>query len=72
MIMKTDICSDLRKGLKDIKKKNHFDCGYVIQLKSVILLAQKMNVKSETITQIIDEIGFDEPIRTVLIDYACL
>ena len=53
---------ELRNSLRDIKKLNHFDGRYVLQLKSEIFIAQKMNVESETIRKIIDEIGFDEPI----------
>ena len=61
---------ELRNSLRDIKKLNHFDGRYVLQLKSEIFIAQKMNVESETIKKIIDEIGFDEPIRSVLREFA--
>nr|MBQ4454718.1 hypothetical protein [Clostridia bacterium] len=70
--MKIDVNEEFRRNLQDIKRENHFDGKYVVQLKSQILLAHKMDVGCETIMKIIDEIGFDEPIRSVLREYARL
>ena len=40
-----------------------------MELKAEIFIAAAMSIKRKTILQVIDEIGFDEPVRSVLMNY---
>ena len=67
--MQFDAREDFKHNLHRVKKNCHFDHKYIVELKAEIFIAAAMSIKRKTILQVIDEIGFDEPVRSVLMNY---
>ena len=67
--MQFDAREDFKHNLHRVKKNCHFDRRYIVELKAEIFIAAAMSIKRKTILQVIDEIGFDEPVRSVLMNY---
>ncbi|WP_022770718.1 MULTISPECIES: hypothetical protein [unclassified Butyrivibrio] len=67
--MQFDAKEDFKQNLHKVKKNCHFDRRYIVELKAEIFIAAAMSIKRRTILKVIDEIGFDEPVRSVLVNY---
>ncbi|WP_026664502.1 hypothetical protein [Butyrivibrio sp. FC2001] len=59
-----------KKTMRKIKTENHYDDEYVTCLKSGIFMAHMMGMGAGEIIRGLEEVGFDEPVRSALREYS--